>query len=99
MHIVKVCENGVQALDIVENLTAQGFNHDGIYVFAHGTERSKDLTDATDTAEVGIGEQGLFHTISNVFQREVMSFVQNLKPSGYRNKKLKNMKKCLIAGK
>ncbi|MBS4206845.1 general stress protein [Bacillus sp. FJAT-50079] len=69
MHVVKVCENGVQALDIVEDLTAQGFTHDDIYIFAHGIERSKDLTDATDTAAVGVGEQGLFNTISNVFQK------------------------------
>ncbi|MEK3888561.1 general stress protein [Bacillus sp. FSL K6-3431] len=69
MNTVKVCENGVQATNIIAELTAEGYQHDNIYLFAHGEERSKDLTDATDTGAVGVGEQGILNTVSNVFRK------------------------------
>ncbi|CAM4172086.1 YflT domain-containing protein [Lederbergia lenta] len=69
MNTVKICENGVQATKIINELEAEGFKNDNIYVFAHGEERSKDLTDATDTGDVGVGEQGILNTVSNVFRK------------------------------
>lgn len=69
MNTVKICENGVQATQLIEELTAEGFEQDNIYLFAHGEERSKDLTDATDTGAVGLGEQGILNTVSNVFRK------------------------------
>lgn len=69
MNTVKICENGVQATEIINELVAQGYEKDNIYLFAHGEERSKDLTDATDTGTVGMGEQGIVDSISNVFKK------------------------------
>ncbi|MBS4177995.1 general stress protein [Lederbergia citrea] len=69
MNTVKVCENGVQAVNIIEELTNNGYDRDNIYLFAHGEERSKDLTDATDTGTVGVGEQGILDSVSNVFRK------------------------------
>lgn len=69
MNTVKICENGVQATKIIEELTAEGYDPNNIFIFAHGEERSKDLTDATDTGSVGVGEQGIVNTVSNVFRK------------------------------
>lgn len=69
MNTVKICENGVEATKIIESLTAEGYDHDDIYLFAHGEERSKDLTDATDTGTVGMGEQGMVNSVKNVFRK------------------------------
>lgn len=69
MNTVKICENGVQATKIINELESEGYNNDNIFVFAHGEERSKDLTDATDTGEVGMSEQGIINTVSNVFRK------------------------------
>ena len=69
MNTVKICENGVQAKEMINQLTSQGFDHENIYIFAHGEERSKDLTDALDTGEVGIKEQGLMDSVKNIFSK------------------------------
>ena len=65
---VKVVENGVQAKETIEQFIRQGFSKEDIYLFAHGKDRSEHLTDATDTNNVGIGEQGFFDKLSNVFR-------------------------------
>lgn len=68
MNRVEVCENGVQATQMINHLTMEGFNKDDIYLFAHDEERSKDLSDATDTGTVGVNEQGLVDSVGNVFR-------------------------------
>ena len=45
----------------------QGFSHDDIYIFAHDKKRSDDITDALDTEEVGIQEQGFLDSMKNMF--------------------------------
>jgi hypothetical protein len=35
---------------------------------AHGKDRSEDLSDALDTNEIGVNEQGVFDSIANVFR-------------------------------
>lgn len=69
MNTVKICENGVQAQEMVNQLTAEGYDKDHIYLFAHGEERSKDLTNALDTGNVGISEQGLVDSVKNIFNK------------------------------
>ncbi|MFD1708686.1 general stress protein [Siminovitchia sediminis] len=69
MNTVKICENGVQAKDIIHDLMAQGYEKDDIYLFAHGEEREKDLTDALDTSAVGMSEQGLVDSVKNIFNK------------------------------
>ncbi|MBO1005318.1 general stress protein [Pseudogracilibacillus auburnensis] len=69
MDRIEVCENGLQATQLIDQLMMEGFEKDHIYLFAHGEERSKDLTDATDTGTVGLGEQGLVDSVSNVFRK------------------------------
>jgi len=50
-------------------LAIQGYEYDHIYLFAHDEERSKDLTDVTDTGVVGVGELGVLDSVSNVFRK------------------------------
>ncbi|MED1202865.1 general stress protein [Heyndrickxia acidicola] len=69
MYKVNVVENGLQATELINNLMNDGFEKDHIYLFAHDEDRSKDLTDATDTGTVGMKEQGLFTQVGNVFKK------------------------------
>jgi hypothetical protein len=69
MNTVKVCENGLQAKEIINQLTAEGYDREDIYVFAHGEEREKDLADALETGEVGMQEQGLVDSVKNIFRK------------------------------
>lgn len=58
-------ENAVQARSQIEKLESQGYNRDHIYVFAHFDEREENITDALDTAEVGMKDQGFFKSMKN----------------------------------
>ncbi|KAB7670633.1 general stress protein [Bacillus sp. B1-b2] len=69
MYKVEVVENGVQATNIISALENQGYAKENIYIFAHDKDRSEDLTDATDTGNVSMKEQGLFDSIGNVFRK------------------------------
>src|SRR4051794_21089342 len=68
MENVKIVENGVQAKQEIEQLTMQGFKKDDIYLFAHDKSRSENLTDSLDINDVGVEEQGIFDSITNVFR-------------------------------
>lgn len=67
MVMKKTVENVVQAKQEVEDLVNQGYVHDDIYIFAHDEKRGSDITNALDTEEVGMKEQGFMDTIKNVF--------------------------------
>ena len=69
MYQVFVVENSVQAKEKVEQLAAEGFTKENVYLFSHNKEFSKDLTDATDTGNIGIGEQGFFESVGNLFKK------------------------------
>ncbi|WP_425481188.1 general stress protein [Metabacillus lacus] len=62
-----VLENGVQAVEKIEQLEVEGFKKDNIYLFAHDSNRSKHLTENTNTESVGITDQGIFTAVKNVF--------------------------------
>ncbi|MDQ0271789.1 general stress protein [Cytobacillus purgationiresistens] len=68
MYKIEVVENGVQAISTINSLENQGFAKNDIYLFAHDKDRSENLTDATDTNDVGVKEQGIFDSIGNVFK-------------------------------
>ena len=60
-------ENALQAKAKVDELVTQGYTHDDIYIFAHDKRRSDDITDALDTEEAGIKEQGILDSMKNLF--------------------------------
>jgi hypothetical protein len=68
MVTVHVVENGVQAMDKIQTLETEGFAKENIYLFAHDEDRSEHLTEATDTGGVGMKEQGILNTVTNVFK-------------------------------
>jgi hypothetical protein len=81
MYQVHVVENGVQAKEKIEGLTLAGFTKDDIYLFAHDKDRSENLTDATNTENVGMKEQGMLDSLGNMFRSrgdELRSKMENL---------------------
>ena len=68
MYKVEVVQNGVEAVNYVEALKSQGYGQDEIYIFAHNRDRSEDLSDATETGEIGMQEQGIFESFGNLFR-------------------------------
>ena len=67
MVLKKIVENAVQAKKEIEELTAQGYTHDEIYIFAHDKKRTENITDALETESVGIKEQGFLDSMKNMF--------------------------------
>ncbi|PIC65225.1 general stress protein [Sporosarcina sp. P13] len=60
-------ENAVQAKKKVEELVAQGYTHEKIYVFAHSEDREDKIADALDSEKVGMSEMGLLDKMKNMF--------------------------------
>ncbi|RST77020.1 general stress protein [Siminovitchia acidinfaciens] len=98
MNTIKVCENGLQAKDMINELTAQGYDRENIYLFAHGEERSKDLTDALDTGEVGIGEQGLIDSVKNIFNKRGDELRSEFEAVGLSHEEASKYEKVLDGG-
>lgn len=64
----KVVQNGVQAVETVKELGSTGYLAENIYVLAHDQERTDRIVDATNAQEVGIKEEGVFHSLANLFR-------------------------------
>ena len=69
MYKVNIVENGLEASNLISELQNEGYLKSEIYIFAHGEERSKDITEATETGKVGVEEQGVLNTLGNVFKK------------------------------
>lgn len=67
MTVKTTVENAVQAKAEIEKIVMQGFSHDDIYIFAHDKKRGEDISNALDTEEVGIKEQGFLDSMKNMF--------------------------------
>lgn len=77
----KVVENGVQAIEEVKQLQGSGYSKDEIYVISHDRDREDRIVEAADANDVGLGEEGLFATIANIFRSrgdELRSKIQSL---------------------
>ena len=68
MENVKIVENGLEARKEIDQFIIEGYTKDEIYLLAHDHNRSEHLTDKLDINEIGIGEQGVFKSIANVFR-------------------------------
>lgn len=62
-------ENAVQAKQKVEELEAQGYSRDDMYLFAHSKEREGHIADVLDTEKVGVSELGFFKSMKNAFSK------------------------------
>ena len=68
MHKIEVVENGLEATNKTTEFENEGFSKDNIYIFSHDKNRSKDLTDATETGSVGMEEQGVVDSVGNLLR-------------------------------
>ncbi|WP_335871410.1 general stress protein [Bacillus sp. 2205SS5-2] len=68
MYRVEIVENGLQAQELISGFEMEGYTKENIYLFAHDTKRSEHLTEATNTEDIGIKEQGIFETMGNYFR-------------------------------
>ncbi|PLT35921.1 general stress protein [Bacillus sp. V5-8f] len=68
MYQVRVVQNGVQAMEMIDQLMSSGYDKNDIYLFAHDKNRSEHLTENTDTGEIGLKEQGLLDSVGNMFK-------------------------------
>ncbi|MEH7492248.1 general stress protein [Neobacillus niacini] len=68
MEAIKIVENGLEAKREIAHFMMEGFTKDEIYIFAHDENRTEHLTDALEISAVGVGEQGVFASIANVFR-------------------------------
>jgi hypothetical protein len=60
--------NGAETKKAIETFLQEGFTRDDIYLFTYNREKSKNLTNVTDTSDVGLAEQHIFDSIANVFR-------------------------------
>lgn len=67
MTIKKTVENVVQAKETVEELIKDGYTHDEIYIFAHDERRGSDITEALETENVSISDEGVLNKLKNLF--------------------------------
>jgi Heat induced stress protein YflT len=68
MEAIKIVENGLEAKREIAHFMMEGFTKDEIYLFAHNENRAEHLTDALNISAIGVGEQGFFESITNVFR-------------------------------
>lgn len=64
----RLVNNGLEAVDVVNDLHRQGYAQDEIYVLAHEKDRTDRLADVTDANKVGMAEEGMLDTIANLFR-------------------------------
>ncbi|RUS47801.1 general stress protein [Cohnella sp. AR92] len=64
----KLVENGLEAFQTVQNLRAQGYEGDDIYVLAHEPDRTERLADAARVNTIGPAEEGVLQTVANFFR-------------------------------
>ncbi|MBT2699718.1 general stress protein [Bacillus sp. ISL-40] len=99
MTQVKIVENGLQAKKEIEQFIKQGFEKDEVYLLAHGKDRSEDLSDALDTNEIGVNEQGVFDSIANVFRSRGDELRSKMESLGLTNTEAQQFEKELDRGR
>ena len=99
MRKVKLVENGLQAKQEIEQFLNQGFTKDEVYLLAHGKERSEDLTEALDTNDIGVNEQGFFDSIANVFRSRGDELRAKMESLGLTDREAQQFEKELDRGR
>ncbi|MFE8701911.1 general stress protein [Cytobacillus sp. FJAT-54145] len=99
MYHVHVVENVVQASNTVESMRSSGYEQKQIYIFAHDKYLSEQITDGTDTGEVGIKEQGIFESIGNVFRDRGDELRSKMRSLGLSQVEAEQMEEKLDEGK
>lgn len=99
MTVKLTVENVVQAKAEVERLETEGFTRDDIYIFAHYKKRADDITDALDTEEVGLKEQGFVESMKNMFTSRGDELRSKMEAAGLSTEEAANAEEELDTGK
>ncbi|QUW22853.1 general stress protein [Sporosarcina sp. Marseille-Q4063] len=94
-----IVENAVQAKAEVEKLEMQGYSRDDIYIFAHYKEREEDISDALDTEEVGMKEQGFLDSMKNLVSSRGDELRSKMEAAGLTAEEASDAEKELDHGK
>ncbi|KKB33183.1 general stress protein [Bacillus thermotolerans] len=97
--VTKTVENAVQAKSEIETLLSQGYSRDDIYILAHDKHRGEDITEALNTGEVGMKEQGLIDSVKNIFQSRGDELRSKLQSLGLSEQEAANYEKELDKGR
>lgn len=65
---VKVVQNGLQAVETVQELRATGYLSEHIFVLAHNQDQTERIAESANADEIGIKEEGIFDAIANLFR-------------------------------
>ena len=99
MTVNLTVENVVQAKEAVEKLEMQGYSKDEIYIFAHSKERGGHISDALQTEEIGISEQGFIESMKNMFVSRGDELRAKMEAAGLTAHEAENAEALLDAGK
>ena len=94
-----IVENAVQAKEEVEKLEMQGYSRDEIYIFAHYKQREKDISDALETEEVGMKEQGFLDSMKNLVSSRGDELRSKMEAAGLTDEEADDDEKELDTGK
>lgn len=64
----KIVENGVQAVEEVNQLRSSGYVYEDIFVLAHDGDRSERIAETADADQIGMKEEGMFDALANLFR-------------------------------
>ncbi|ANS75828.1 general stress protein [Paenibacillus yonginensis] len=64
----KVVQNGVQAVQEVEELRRTGYSDNQIFVLAHDEDRTDRIADTAAASEIGVKEEGMMNSVANLFR-------------------------------
>lgn len=94
-----IVENVIQAKEEVERLELQGYSRDNIYIFAHSEERGEDITEALNTEDVGMQEQGFIDSMKNMFSSRGDELRSKMGAAGLTEEQAANAESILDTGK
>ena len=94
-----IVENAVQAKAEVEKLETEGYSRDEIYIFAHYKQREEDISDALDTEEVSMKEQGFLDSMKNLVSSRGDELRSKMEAAGLSAEEASDAEKELDHGK
>ncbi|QHW35038.1 general stress protein [Paenibacillus rhizovicinus] len=65
---VQIVPTAMDALHTVQELNRRGYMKDNIYVLAHDSSQTKQLSEAASASEISMKEEGMFTAMANVFK-------------------------------
>ncbi|WIV18700.1 general stress protein [Paenibacillus polygoni] len=64
----KLVENGIQAVETVNELRNSDYLAKDIFVLAHSEDRTDRIADKANAKEIGLKEEGVIDSIANLFR-------------------------------